>query len=63
LNFFGNGDLVLALHREFPGGWCGGDLPRHGFWGNAQAAAQAQPVIARLRAWLTGKPPGQTTNA
>ncbi|MHB0968614.1 MAG: hypothetical protein ACYC7A_10630 [Thermoanaerobaculia bacterium] len=35
VNFFGRGDLVRALDAEFPGGWLGGDLPEHGFWGHA----------------------------
>jgi hypothetical protein len=34
LSFFGAGRLVLALSQTHPGGWFGGDLPEHGFWGH-----------------------------
>jgi hypothetical protein len=33
VNFFGEGTLVEALDRRFPGGWYGGALPERGFWG------------------------------
>src|SRR5207244_1932273 len=35
LNFYGTGNLVLALDQQFPGGWYGGSLPERGFWGHA----------------------------
>jgi hypothetical protein len=35
VNFSGDGRVVLALDRRFPGGWYGGALPAQGFWGHA----------------------------
>ena len=40
VNFFGRGDLVQALDRQFPGGWYGGALPERGFWGHAEIAEE-----------------------
>ncbi len=36
VNFFGYGDMVYALNREYPGGWYGGALPERGFWGHGE---------------------------
>lgn len=33
VNFFGWGEIVEKLGREFPGSWYGGNLPETGFWG------------------------------
>jgi hypothetical protein len=49
INFYGAGDWVLALHRQFPGGWYGGALPARGYWGCA-AIAQSDAVMRYLRA-------------
>lgn len=35
VNFFGEGALVCHLHKQFPGGWYGGELPENGYWGYA----------------------------
>lgn len=35
--FFGYGRAVERLRVSIPGGWYGGDLPEHGFWGVARA--------------------------
>jgi hypothetical protein len=40
VNFFGRGDLVQALDRQFPGGWYGGALPERGFWGHAAVSEE-----------------------
>jgi len=34
-NFYGSGELVMALDARFPGGWYGGALPERGFWGRS----------------------------
>lgn len=47
LNFFGAGELVLALDAEFAGGWYGGALPERGFWGHNSADA-----FTRVRTFL-----------
>ncbi|MCG6860683.1 MAG: hypothetical protein LJE70_05315, partial [Chromatiaceae bacterium] len=33
VNFFGDGQIVLALAERYPNAWCGGALPDRGFWG------------------------------
>jgi len=33
LAVFGDGEMISALARAFPGSYWGGDLPRAGFWG------------------------------
>jgi hypothetical protein len=35
VDFAGDGRVVTALARRFPGGWYGGALPARGFWGHA----------------------------
>lgn len=45
VNFFGSGELVTALDKRFPGGWYGGALPQHGFWGRA---GSGEEVLAFL---------------
>ena len=52
LNFFGQGDLVLALDQRFPEGWYGGALPERGYWGHQRA--RASEVRSFLEAHLEG---------
>ncbi|MEW6127209.1 MAG: hypothetical protein AB1757_09235 [Acidobacteriota bacterium] len=33
VNFFGTGQIIQALNKQFQGGWYGGSLPEWGFWG------------------------------
>lgn len=49
VNFFGSGDLVRELDREFPGGWYGGGLPEQGFWGHPDYSAE------EIVSFLTGQ--------
>lgn len=35
LNFYGQGNIVLALSKQFEQGWYGGNLPDYGYWGMA----------------------------
>ncbi len=48
VNFFGRGDLVLALERSFPGGWYGGALPESGFWGHGEPVPDVLPNLLKL---------------
>lgn len=41
VNFYGSGRNIARLDAAFPGGWRGGELPRRGFWGHAQADTEA----------------------
>lgn len=34
VNFFGAGNIIRKLDKEYPGGWYGGSLPERGFWGH-----------------------------
>jgi len=53
-NFFGAGQLVLALQQRFPGGWYGGALPARGFWGHDAPVPNVLPfLLDKLRA-ITG---------
>ncbi len=45
MNFFGSGQLVLALDKQFPGGWYGGALPARGFWGHDPPLPDVLPVL------------------
>jgi len=47
LNFFGSGKLVLLLDKTFPGGWCGGSLSEHGFWGHGEPLPDILPFLHR----------------
>lgn len=53
VNFFGNGELVMALDECFPGGWYGGALPQNGFWGRA---GSGEPVMAFLLDRIGARP-------
>ncbi len=50
VNFYGEGDLIEALDRAFPGGWKGGELPRRGYWGRAGDTAPVYDHLLRLLA-------------
>lgn len=51
VNFFGAGNLVLALNEAFPGGWYGGALPERGFWGHGEPVPDAATfLLDELRA-------------
>lgn len=43
-NVFAPGPAIMALDRRFPGGWRGGALPRHGFWGQGRRLDEAAVV-------------------
>ena len=43
--FFGCGARIDRLSIAFPGGWRGGALPEHGFWGLAQALSPSDVLI------------------
>ena len=45
LNFFGAGQLVLALHHRFQNGWYGGALPARGFWGHDAPVPDVLPFL------------------
>lgn len=49
INFYGNGNLVIALDKAFPGGWYGGSLPEYGYWGHNKPL---QNVIKFLQSLL-----------
>lgn len=49
LNVFGPGPVVLKLHHRFPGGWIGGALPKHGFWGRSSTSIRPVEDYAK---WL-----------
>lgn len=51
IQFFGEGQLVHALDKDFPGGWFGGALPIRGYWG-AQMISGRDDVAKRLEEWL-----------
>ena len=53
VNFFGSGDLVVAIDRRFPGGWYGGALPHYGFWG---MAGSGEEVLTFLLDQLDASP-------
>ncbi|MFQ5752469.1 MAG: hypothetical protein ACE5HI_10770 [bacterium] len=36
INFFGDGKIVQALAKAYPGSWSGGNLPEQGFWGRVK---------------------------
>lgn len=48
VNFSGRGGWVLALDRAFPGGWYGGALPAHGFWGRTHPLPRLDLLLAAL---------------
>jgi hypothetical protein len=50
VNFFGDGAAVKALDAAFRGGWCGGDLPRSGFWGRTAPCPDIDEITAVLSA-------------
>lgn len=50
-HFFGEGKVVVALHRDHDG-WFGGALPARGFWGAPLAPGEVQSLVARLSALL-----------
>jgi hypothetical protein len=56
-NFSGDGRLVQLLAERFPGGWYGGALPGHGFWGHA--ALVPEGIVECLIRALT-QPAAQT---
>ncbi len=45
VNFFGSGEIVTALDKQFPGGWYGGGLPKRGFWGHGEPVPDAIPFL------------------
>ncbi len=45
VNFFGAGEMVLALEKHFPGGWYGGALPARGFWGHSAPMPDVLPIL------------------
>lgn len=45
VNFFGTGQIVLALYEKFPGGWYGGGLPTRGFWGHEAPVPDVLPFL------------------
>jgi len=45
INFFGPGEMVRNLERQFPGGWYGGSLPERGFWGHAGELPEVIPAL------------------
>lgn len=47
VNFFGAGEMVLALEKHFPGGWYGGALPARGFWGHSAPMPDVLPILLR----------------
>lgn len=47
VNFYGTGDLVMALDRAFPGGWYGGALPKYGFWGHSKPLPDVVEFLKR----------------
>ena len=56
LNFFGAGEIILALDESFPHGWYGGALPECGYWGHntASFAAVQKFLLDRLAPKLCG---------
>jgi len=53
-HFFGRGTAIAALDAGFPGGWRGGELPRRGFWGLAQALPEAAVLRVLKPIFLLG---------
>lgn len=47
VNFFGDGQPILALRKTFPDSWSGGQLPTRGFWGSESIAAES--VLSTVR--------------
>jgi hypothetical protein len=45
VNFFGVGEIVVALDKSFPGGWYGGGLPDRGFWGHGELLPDVLPFL------------------
>jgi hypothetical protein len=60
VNFYGGGELVMALDAQFPGGWYGGALPERGFWGRAGGG---EPVLRYLIEWLAADAPSLAQGA
>lgn len=46
VDFAGDGRVVRALDRRYPGGWYGGALPERGFWGHAGEPAGVEDFVA-----------------
>ena len=49
VNVFGPGEVIEHLAAQFPEGWYGGNLPEHGYFGQA---GEADAVIETLEAFL-----------
>jgi len=44
VNFQGEGRVVVALSKAFPGGWLGGELPAYGFWGHDRSGLNSSTI-------------------
>ena len=54
VNFYGDGEVIKWLERQFPGGWSGGELPVRGFWGKSLESAEQALLIGRQLTGLCG---------
>jgi len=50
-NFYGRGEAICRLDKQWPGGWSGGELPDRGFWGIGRALV-ADEVAEVLKSTL-----------
>ena len=48
VNFYGAGEAVDALNKQFPGGWSGGSLPDYGFWGHGRPVPDVLDFLERF---------------
>jgi len=48
VNFYGDGRVIHELHRRYPNGWLGGDLPTRGFFGLACVPANIVDQVQLL---------------